>query len=391
MARRPSLLLLLLAAAAAAVVLGAGPAAAAAPAAAASKTPSSTSACVVTLAIDPKQSPFTLVGKVTKPFNATVTPVKATAKGNIYLRLPADAAGTAAGPCPAATVWSDADAAADLLSRAQLVQPQGKPGVELLPEKITAKVLSDESGDQLATYALSKFSYGLEGNGPLGGVVASPAAASPSAVDASGSTDAEVVVLGGGLVIDSLLTGERTADLEGVAQNVTFASGAAPVGAGGLGVKLEGVKWSLAVSPKTTPGILLTDAKVGIEGNIVASAAAGGLAKAAAEVSTKDLRLRCSSRALAPVIEGGDEAKADLLKRQKRVSGGCPDGGADAPVKAAAAEEAAAAPAAGKEGELSEVDKAVLQAYGSGAASQVVRSGALAAAALAAVAVMVVA
>jgi hypothetical protein len=372
---------LLVAAAAAAAVLAVG---AAAPAPAPAAAPKTTTACVLTLTIDPKQSPFTLVGSVSKPFNATVTPVKATATGNLYLRLPADAAtsATAAGPCPPAALWADADAAADLLSRAQLVQPQGKPGVDLLPDKIAAKVLSNESGDQIATYTLTDFAFGLEGNGPLGGVTAAPAAASPAAVDASagGTTDAEVVVLKGGLVIDSMLTGERTADLEQVAQNVTFASGAAPIGSGAstssaLGVKLEDVKWSLAVSPKTTPGILLTEAKVGIEGTIVASA--GALAKAAAPMPATALRLRCTPRALGPVIEGGDELKADLVKRQKRVSGGCPDGaGGGGAVKAAPAgeeEEAegevAAATAASGEGGLSDVDRAVLEAYGSGAPS----------------------
>jgi hypothetical protein len=336
-------------------------------------------ACILTVPIEQKQSPFALVGAVTKPFNATVTPIKAAATGNLHLRL-----ATANGACPPASAWADADAAAELLSGASLVQPTSAEGIKLLPEKIRAAVKSDESGDELATYTLTGFTFGLESNGPFGsGAVASPAAASASAVEASGSTDAEVVVLKGGLVIDSPLTGERTADLKGVAQNVTFASGAAPTTASGgggkkkaLGIKLSDVKWSLVVSPKTTPGIHFTEAKVGIEGDIVASVA--DPAAAAKEVAAKDLRLRCTSRALGPVIEGGEDAKADLIKRQKRVTGGCPDDAAvgGGKVKAAVAEAEAdkasavdaAAAGGGGEGEgESEVDKAVREAYGSGA------------------------
>lgn len=377
--RRPALL----AATALLLSVAAGASAATEPtAAAATPTTTKKTACVLTIPIEQKSSPFTLVGAVTKPFNATVTPIKAAATGSLHLRL-----ATADGRCPPTSAWADADAAAELLSGASLVQPTaaaagGKgaaEGVRLVPEKIRAAVTSNESGDELATYTLTGFSFGLEGNGPLGGVVASPAAASPAAVEAGGSTDAEVFVLKGNLLLDSPLTGPRTADLKGVAQNVTFASGAAPAGAGAgakkgaaaLGVKLRDVKWSLVVSPKTTPGISFTEAKVGIEGDIVASVA--DPAAAAREVPAGELRLRCSPRALGPIIEGGEGAsKADLLKRQTRVSGGCPDddGGGGKAKKAgeeaaAADEAAAAAPAAEGEGE-SEVDRAVREAYGSG-------------------------
>lgn len=372
MALRAALALALLAAVAATVAL-------AAPA-----EPTPKTACILTVPIEQKQSPFTLVGAVTKPFNATVTPIKAAATGSLHLRLP-----TANGACPPAGVWADSDAAAELLSGASLVQPTGAEGIKLLPEKIRAAVKSDESGDELATYTLTGFTFGLESNGPFGsGAVASPAAASAAAVEASGSTDAEVVVLKGGLVLDSPLTGERTADLKGVAQNVTFASGAAPTSGGkktALGIKLSDVKWSLVVSPKTTPGIHFTEAKVGIEGDIVASVA--DPAAAAKEVAAKDLRLRCTSRALGPIIEGGDDAKADLLKRQKRVTGGCPDdaaagaGGGKVKAAAVAEEEAASAidaAAAGGEGEgESEVDKAVREAYGSGSGAMASLSSAV--------------
>lgn len=373
MARRAALALALLAAVAATVAL-------AAPA----ETQPPKTACILTVPIEQKQSPFTLVGAVTKPFNATVTPIKAAATGSLHLRL-----ATANGACPPAGVWADSDAAAELLSGASLVQPISAEGIKLLPEKIRAAVKSDESGDELATYTLTGFTFGLESNGPFGsGAVASPAAASAAAVEASGSTDAEVVVLKGGLVLDSPLTGERTADLKGVAQNVTFASGAAPTSGGkktALGIKLSDVKWSLVVSPKTTPGIHFTEAKVGIEGDIVASVA--DPAAAAKEVAAKDLRLRCTSRALGPIIEGGDDAKADLLKRQKRVTGGCPDdaaagaGGGKVKAAAVAEEEAASAidaAAAGGEGEgESEVDKAVREAYGSGSGAMASLSSAV--------------
>jgi hypothetical protein len=364
-------------------------------------------ACVLTLPIDAKKSPFTLSGQVTKPFNATVTPVKATATGSVHLRLD-----TPGGACPPAADWADADAAAALLSRARLVQPTSarSGGVELLPEKIRASVASADSGNELATYTLTQFTFGLEGNAPFGGAVAEPVASSPSAVSAGGSTDAEVVVLKGGLVIDSPLTGERTADLAGVAQNVTVASGAAPVaaaaGAGGkaaparVGVKLSDVKWSLAVSPKATPGIHFSEAKVGIAGEIVASTA-GDPAAAAKEVPLSELRLRCKPRALGPIIEGGDDKKADLLKRQVRVSGGCPDGGGGGGGKAAVAAgaaagasvaDAAAAGAAPSAAGESEVDKAVREAYAkSGAAMVSLPSSSFAAAVAVAVAAAAVA
>jgi len=367
---RPSALALALCVCAV-VAAAAAPSAAPAESAAAAAAAAPAMACVLTLPVQAKQSPFTLVGSVSKPFNATVTPIKAAASGFVYLRLPAGAAASSARPCPAPEVWRDPAAAAELLAAAALVQPVGKPGVGLVPARLNASVIAADGGDRLATYTLADFSFGLEGNGPLGG--------------GGGATDAEVVVLKGGLVIDSPLTGERTATLRNVAQNVTFsassaAAAAAAAAAPGLGVTLRGVRWSLAVGPDTTPGIMFTEAKVGIEGDLVASAA--DLAKAAAAVPASSLRLRCSPRVLGPVIEGGEEAKADLVKRQKRVSGGCPDGAA-AGAKAAAKQVAGAGePAAGGEAEagsggggggggggLSEVDKAVKAAYGNGSAA----------------------
>lgn len=251
-------------------------------------------ACLLVLKVQPKDSQYEMGGTLTKPVKGEIPSLKATAGGNVYLRLPP------VDKCP--PKFESVDQLYAALAESALAQPAGKPAVTFAPSLLHSAVINDATKKSIANWTLSGTSFGLHGNALLGKGIRDAKTGAKGCV--------ETIFTGGTLHLDSVITGPRQASLASVAQNHTMAAFAEVSSKGGrpAGVTLtvRNATFVFDISRANTPGVMMTSALYQAKGDLVAAADLAD-PKAFLAVSADKVDWNAMPRLWQPTVMGGEE------------------------------------------------------------------------------------